>query len=154
MPRDVTVQKPLGQADGAQRRRRSQPLNGLRVLCIDNEPQILEGMALLLTGWGCTVGQAGSLAALEQMIASREPPPDIIIGDYHLGDGTGIDAILDLRAAYGAEIPALLVTADRSPEVRAEAERHDIGVQHKPLRPAALRAHLTQVAGVKRIAAE
>jgi Na+/proline symporter/signal transduction histidine kinase len=154
MPRDVTVPKPLGQADGAQRRRRSQPLNGLRVLCIDNEPQILEGMALLLTGWGCTVGQAGSLAALEQMIASREPPPDIIIGDYHLGDGTGIDAILDLRAAYGAEIPALLVTADRSPEVRAEAERHDIGVQHKPLRPAALRAHLTQVAGVKRIAAE
>jgi hypothetical protein len=27
-------------------------LNGLRVLCIDNEPKILEGMTLLLTGMG------------------------------------------------------------------------------------------------------
>jgi CheY-like chemotaxis protein len=76
------------------------------------------------------------------------------VADYHLGEGNGVEAIRRIRQAYKADIPALLITADRTPEVRAEAERDDIAVQHKPVRPAALRAYLTQVAGIKRIAAE
>ncbi|SMF42834.1 Na+/proline symporter [Xaviernesmea oryzae] len=154
IPMDVAASQAVRDADQPERRKRSQPLNGLRVLCIDNEPRILEGMALLITGWGCTVGQADSIAALDDIIARREPPPEIIIADYHLDDGDGIEAILKLRAKYQADIPALIITADRTPEVRAEAERHDIGVQHKPVRPAAMRAYLTQVAGLKRVAAE
>ena len=154
IPMDVAASQAVRDADQPERRKRSQPLNGLRVLCIDNEPRILEGMALLITGWGCTVGQADSIAALDDIVARREPPPEIIIADYHLDDGDGIEAILKLRAKYQADIPALIITADRTPEVRAEAERHDIGVQHKPVRPAAMRAYLTQVAGLKRVAAE
>ncbi|MBP1842084.1 Na+/proline symporter/signal transduction histidine kinase [Rhizobium petrolearium] len=154
VPMDLLVQQTARAAAQPERRKRSQPLNGLRVLCIDNEPRILEGMALLITGWGCTVGQAVSIAALDDIVDHREPPPEVIIADYHLDDGDGIDAILRLRALYQAEIPALLITADRTLEVRAEAERHDISVQHKPVKPAALRAYLTQVAGLKRVAAE
>jgi len=153
VPMDLTASQTI-RADQAERRKRSQPLNGLRVLCIDNEPRILEGMALLITGWGCTVGQADSLAALDEIVARHEPPPEIIIADYHLDDGNGIEAVLKLRQKYQADIPALIITADRTPEVRAEAERHDIGVQHKPVKPAAMRAYLTQVAGLKRVAAE
>jgi CheY-like chemotaxis protein len=78
----------------------------------------------------------------------------MVIADYHLGDGTGIEAIERLRAAYHARLPALLITADRSLDVRAEAERHDIALQNKPVKPAALRAHITQVATIKRVAAE
>ncbi|MGO8659104.1 hypothetical protein ACC771_26600, partial [Rhizobium ruizarguesonis] len=33
--------------------RPGQPLSGLKILCIDNEPKILEGMRLLISGWGC-----------------------------------------------------------------------------------------------------
>jgi hypothetical protein len=51
-------------------------------------------------------------------------------------------------------VPALLITADRSAEVRAEAERHSITLQHKPVRPAALRAFITQVSSQRRAAAE
>ncbi len=153
VPMDLTASQTI-RADQAERRKRSQPLNGLRVLCIDNEPRILEGMALLITGWGCTVGQADSLTALDEIVARHEPPPEIIIADYHLDDGNGIEAVLKLRQKYQADIPALIITADRTPEVRAEAERHDIGVQHKPVKPAAMRAYLTQVAGLKRVAAE
>ncbi|MCQ1769225.1 hybrid sensor histidine kinase/response regulator [Neorhizobium galegae] len=154
VPMDMSASQTVHAAGQLERRKRSQPLNGLRVLCIDNEPRILEGMALLITGWGCTVGQADSLAALDDIIERREPPPEIIIADYHLDDGNGIEAILKLRQRYQADIPALIITADRTPEVRAEAERHDIGVQHKPVKPAAMRAYLTQVAGLKRVAAE
>ncbi len=39
-----------------------QPLSGVRVLCIDNEPRIIDGMKLLLGGWGCTVSTAASMA--------------------------------------------------------------------------------------------
>ncbi|MGO6742185.1 hybrid sensor histidine kinase/response regulator [Rhizobium ruizarguesonis] len=133
--------------------RPGQPLSGLKILCIDNEPKILEGMRLLISGWGCEVA---ALDCLADVISSdgRDGPPDIVIADYHLGDGTGIAAILHLRRQFGADIPALLITADRTPEVRSEAERYGIAVQHKPVRPAALRAYITQISGLKRAAAE
>ena len=154
IPRDLAAPNA---ASARVRRERAKPanvLNGLRVLCVDNEPQILEGMSLLITGWGCTVGQARSLAEIDTIIKGREPPPDVIIADYHLDDGYGIEAILALRSHYQTAIPAMLITADRTPEVRAEAERHGIAVQHKPVKPAAIRAYLTQSAGLRRVAAE
>jgi Na+/proline symporter/signal transduction histidine kinase/CheY-like chemotaxis protein len=152
VPRDVSAAgtkpaEPLAKAV-------PQPLSGLRVLCIDNEPQILDGMALLLSGWGCSVERAASVAAIDSLAAGSIPAPDIVIADYHLDDGNGIDAILRLRAALGGSIPGLLITADRSAEVRAEAEKYGLGVQHKPVKPAALRAYITQTANLRRAAAE
>ncbi|GMB82711.1 PAS domain-containing hybrid sensor histidine kinase/response regulator [Shinella zoogloeoides] len=131
-----------------------EPLKGLRVLCIDNEPKILDGMRLLLSGWGCTVTLAESVAAVEVLAAAEPPAIDAVIADYHLDDGTGISAIGKLRAALGREVPALLVTADRTPDVRAEAERDNILVQNKPVRPASMRAWLTQFSALQREAAE
>lgn len=125
-----------------------QPLAGIRVLCIDNEPRILEGMTLLISGWGCNVSTAASMADV-LALPGDQPGPDVIIADYHLDDGDGIEAILELRSIFRAEIPGLLVTADRTPEVRSEAEKHGIGLQNKPVKPAALRAYLTQVMSLK-----
>ncbi len=133
--------------------RAAQNLQGLKVLCIDNEPHILEGMALLIGGWGCAVQSTDSLAGLAQM-DSTGGAPDLVIADYHLGDGTGVEAILAVRERFSAYVPGLVITADRTPEVRVDAERHGIGVQHKPVRPAALRAYITQISAQKRAAAE
>jgi Na+/proline symporter/signal transduction histidine kinase/CheY-like chemotaxis protein len=129
-------------------------LSGVRVLCIDNEPDILEGMRLLLSGWGCAVISAGSVQELDDVFKAHPTPPDVIIADYHLGDGSGIGAILRLRALYHQPIPGLLITADRTVDVRNEAERQSITVQHKPVKPAALRAFLTQASSPRRSAAE
>ena len=128
-------------------------LKRLRVLCIDNEPKILEGMTLLLTGWGCTVLASGSLTE-SLRIGETEDAPDVIFADYHLDDGTGLETIVALRKLWKMDIPALLVTADRTPEVRAAAEAERITVQNKPIKPAALRAFLNQVTVTKRTAAE
>jgi Na+/proline symporter/signal transduction histidine kinase/CheY-like chemotaxis protein len=127
-------------------------LTGLKVLCIDNEALILEGMRLLLSGWNCNVMTA--LSSSEALRLAKTEKPDVIVADYHLDDGTGIDAINEIRGAAGAAIPALLITADRTPEVRGLAETNAIAVQHKPLKPASLRAYLTRVATLSRIAAE
>ncbi|SOC46192.1 Na+/proline symporter [Rhizobium subbaraonis] len=132
----------------------AEPLRGLRVLCIDNEPAILEGMRVLLSGWGCEVVTADSLPAVEALISTPVDPPHAVIADYHLGEGTGIDAIDRLRKAFGAELPGLLVTADRSAEVRALSESRDIVLQNKPVRPASMRAWLTRLASLEKAAAE
>lgn len=119
------------------------PLGGLTVLTIDNEPTILTGMRTLLEGWGCTVLTAGSIGdALKQL--EQGGRPDGIIADYHLNNETGLGAIDALRGLLGVSTPALLITADRSPEVRDEAARRDIPLINKPVRPAALRAMLAQ----------
>jgi Na+/proline symporter/signal transduction histidine kinase len=154
LPLDASVARTAKASERPERRKKSQPLTGLRVLCIDNEPKILEGMSLLISGWGCTVEEAQSITALDDIIRSGRPAPDIIIADYHLGDGDGIAAIQSLRSTYEVDIPGLLITADRSADVRNEAEKQGISLQHKPVRPAALRAYLTQIAGLRRVAAE
>jgi len=118
-------------------------LDGLTVLVIDNEPAILEGMELLLTGWGCDVIKAtDALKALEQLHTLRKSP-DIALVDYHLTDGNGVDAVMALRWKLGP-LPAVLITADRTRKVRDVAKAADITVLNKPLKPAALRALLAQ----------
>jgi CheY-like chemotaxis protein/anti-sigma regulatory factor (Ser/Thr protein kinase) len=153
MPMDVAKSASDGVVKLAPEGRATPSLQGFRVLCIDNEPKILEGMQLLISGWGCEVSCAGSIAEMDELM-EKSPIPDLVIADYHLGDGSGIGAILRLRALTKADMPALLITADRSAEVRAEAERHAITLQHKPVRPAALRAFMTQVSSQRRAAAE
>ena len=71
-------------------------------------------------------------------------PPDVIIADYHLDDGDGLAAIQHVRDKFGANIPAVLATAERSPEVRAAAEGDEVAVLYKPVKPAPLRAQLSR----------
>jgi len=128
-------------------------LAGLRVVCIDNEPSILEGMRLLLEGWGCEVVAAAddrdAIAALKRAAG----PPDAIIADYHLDRGNGLSAIRALRRSAKAPVRAIVLTADRTGELRDKAAAINAQVFAKPVKPAALRAWLSQV-GVQRLAAE
>jgi len=151
-----SVGVPLAPAVAALPQRRAipapdfRPLADMCVLCIDNEAKILDGMELLLGGWGCKVMKApGTDAALAEI--ARGPTPVGVVVDYHLDGGNGIEAIRTLRARYG-DLPAILITADRSPEVRREAEAGSMQVLYKPVKPASLRALLSQWR-VQRIAA-
>ncbi|WP_029029954.1 PAS domain-containing hybrid sensor histidine kinase/response regulator [Salinarimonas rosea] len=129
------------------------PLAGLRVLAIDNEPAILEGMRTLLGGWGCRVGTAASLKEAMERLRDEPAGPDVVIADYHLDEGTGIEAIAALRWKLG-DLPAILLTADRTLPVRDEAAEKHIHVLNKPLKPAALRALLARWRAERRAAAE
>ncbi|MEN3141058.1 PAS domain-containing hybrid sensor histidine kinase/response regulator [Ochrobactrum sp. WV_118_8] len=118
-------------------------LTGLDVLCIDNDASILSGMETLLRGWGCHVTTLRSGAALKNYCADHSTPPDVIVADYHLLHENGLDMIGFARETFQVEIPAVLLTADRSKEVRQRAEDENVTVLHKPLRPAALRSLLS-----------
>jgi Na+/proline symporter/CheY-like chemotaxis protein len=127
-------------------------LAGITALCVDNEPSVLDGMETLLRGWGCDVIKAPDLAFALAAIAERTTLPNGLLVDYHLDDGNGIEAIVALRRHYG-DLPAILITADRSPTVREQAREENVQVLHKPIKPAALRALLAQWR-VLRVAAE
>lgn len=129
------------------------PLSGLRILAIDNEPAILEGMRILLTGWGCEVWVAADLNGAQQTIRAHKSIPEVIIADYHLDEGDGLDLIKSLRWKTQVDTPAVLITADRTPAVRDAAAAMNVHLLNKPLKPAALRALLTQWRA-SRIAAE
>jgi signal transduction histidine kinase/CheY-like chemotaxis protein len=120
------------------------PLAGVIVLCIDNDPAILDGMETLLSGWGCQVLKASGLNAAVDIIAHAKATPDGVLVDYHLDDHDGIAVIRDLRRRFGTHVTAILITADRSARVREEARRNGAEILYKPVKPAALRALLTQ----------
>ena len=128
-------------------------LAGITALCIDNEPSVLDGMETLLRGWGCDVIKAASLALALTAISESSTVPSGLLVDYHLDHGNGIEAIIALRRRFG-DIPAILITADRSPDVRELARSEGVQILHKPLKPAALRALLAQWRVLRVAAAE
>ncbi|MDD3446033.1 MAG: PAS-domain containing protein, partial [Zavarzinia sp.] len=116
---------------------------GTRVLVIDNEPAILDGMRALLEGWACEVTVARGLG--DAMKQADGVAPDIVLADFHLDRGqTGIEAIDALRHRLGGPVPAALLTADRSIELkRSVSAMERCALLYKPVKPAKLRALMT-----------
>lgn len=119
------------------------PLQGRRILVVDNEPDILLSMAALLGQWECEVVVA---ATLDEAIRALDAlPPDIILADLHLDDGcNGLEVVAGLRRYFAAEIPAVLVTADQADEQAQLRQQLKVPVLNKPVRPSKLRAILSQ----------
>src|ERR1700722_14487944 len=71
-------------------------LRGLRVLCVDNDRSILDGMQALLAQWGIHVLKART--STEAALLCAESGIDAVLADYHLGDGVdGIELLHRLR---------------------------------------------------------
>ena len=128
-------------------------LTGTVVLCIDNDRAILDGMGALLGGWGCRVLKAPDVAEALAAIEASSGTPDGLLVDYHLDGSNGVVAIAELRRRLNRHVPAILITADRSAHVRDEARAAGIHLLNKPVKPASLRALITQWQ-VQRVAAE
>ncbi len=109
-------------------------LQGVVILAIDDEPDILEGIEASLTqqGYrvitGCTVDDA--MAA----VRAAGVMPDVILSDYRLEGGvTGIDAIRRVRDSLGGPIPGILLTGDTAPEILRATQSSGFPLLHKPL---------------------
>jgi CheY-like chemotaxis protein len=125
---------------------RSKGLNGVRVLVIDNEPKILEGMRALLNGWSCEAITALSVDEVRQQLNGSGFEPDIILADYHLGETyTGLMALEAMQPFWSKPIPAVIITADRTDRVSAEIAGRGVQLLTKPVKPAALRAMINKL---------
>lgn len=129
--------------------RRVSSLGGLHVLCIDNDPAILHGMAALLGNWQCDVTAAESLEDARLKLNGEEP--DIILADYQLDDNkNGLDAMDTLRVGFSNDISGILITGYMAPEVREDAISRGYQILYKPVKPAALRALVNKLLKQKR----
>lgn len=114
-------------------------------IVIDNDHAILEGMRALLGHWGMEVVAVASLDD-PQLAGALANNPAVLIADYHLDDGlTGDSAIAHMRGIASENIPALVITADRTEEVKASLEAQGLCLLHKPAKPAQLRALLRRL---------
>jgi CheY-like chemotaxis protein len=129
-------------------------LAGLSVLCIENEPDVLNALCVLLEGWGCTVIAAESGADARLSLRAANAVPDIILADYHLDGSTGLEAVAALRAGLHVEAPVIVITADHSAEVQRAVRARGCALLRKPLKAAALRALMYQLTRQREVAAE
>ncbi|HED12420.1 MAG TPA: hybrid sensor histidine kinase/response regulator [Gammaproteobacteria bacterium] len=119
-------------------------LNGLKILVIDNESDILDAMQNLLETWQCDfTGAASSEKALK--LISEDYRPEFILADYRLpGELNGCKLISDIRQTTG-QIPALIITGDTGVEIDKEAAAVNLITLRKPIKPAQLRVAMTQL---------
>ncbi|WP_410210693.1 PAS-domain containing protein [Aquirhabdus sp.] len=120
-------------------------LQGLRVLCVDNDVAILDAMQTLLTRWGCdvwTATQPNQAIELAKQAQQQAKPIQVWLVDQHL------DAYcegLDLIRMYAQDSKSALITADSDPDLPERTHAQGAVLLKKPLKPAALRAFLMSV---------
>jgi CheY-like chemotaxis protein len=118
---------------------------GKLVIVIDDDALVLDSTGGLLRSWGC---RALAAATPDEVLVDLGPEerPDLIICDYRLANGqSAIAAIADLRKAFGAQVPAFLMSGDIAPERLREARESGHPLLHKPLRAMALRAMINRL---------
>src|SRR5207237_1823303 len=72
----------------------------IRVVIVENHQLVSESLGLLLDGQKDmqVVGKATSVS--EAGALPRQISPDVVVMDYHLGDGTGHEAALAMRDSF------------------------------------------------------
>ncbi|WCR05126.1 hybrid sensor histidine kinase/response regulator [Paracoccus saliphilus] len=116
----------------------SHVLRGRVALVIENDHGMRRGYEMILAErLGMVARVTGGTA--EALATMGEEPPDIILADYNLeGDDTGLASILALRDAAGRNVPAVVVTAHRDPEIARRCAAMGVPLLEKPVRPAEL----------------
>ena len=112
--------------------------NAIKVFCIDNDAEVLEGMKALLSSWECDIFAVANEDAADKV----ETKPQIMLADFQLdGDITGLDVMRRVRQKFNDDtIPGILITADPREQVAHKAKQDGFHFLSKPLRPASLRA--------------
>jgi len=117
--------------------------NTQRILCVDNEQLIIDGMESLISEWGYTVDVAlGELTANELV---EDNKPDLVIIDYHLDDSqTGLSVVSTWQQSWLIDTPIIVITADYTEEVRLATKTRGFNLLKKPVRPMQLKALIEQ----------
>ena len=120
---------------------------GAAVVVIDDEPDVLDGLGLLLESWGHTVLAATSAEDAIRRLPQLGRKPDLILADYRLQNGdTGGQAIARLRVhlRQKCRVPAIILTGDTAPERLHQAQALGHRLLHKPVEAETLRAAIDE----------
>ena len=88
-----------------------------RVLVVDDEPQIVRGLRVVLRNAGFEVDSAGTKE--EALDALSHRPPDAVLLDLVLPDGSGVDVCKQVREWSHVPIVVVSAVGDEREKVRA-----------------------------------
>ena len=88
-----------------------------RVLVVDDEPHIVQGLKVVLHSAGYAVEAAATSS--EALDALGERPPDVVLLDLVLPDGNGVDVCREVRRWSQLPIVVLSAVGDEREKVRA-----------------------------------
>lgn len=118
-------------------------LANLRILVIDDERTILEGLSVVLANWGAQVMAAQTRAEALALADTWAEPPDVVVSDLLLqGGDNGLEVIAALERhprGIGPGTARLLVTGETKPDRLREVASAGITVLYKPVSPRVLR---------------
>jgi two-component system, sensor histidine kinase len=114
-----------------------------RVLLVEDDPGVRDATRMLLAVEGYRVTAVSSKSeALRSVWA--EGTPDLLITDYHLGEGElGTQVIAAVRESSGADVKAVLVTGDTSALIKQMSGDPHLRIASKPINAEELLALLT-----------
>ncbi|ABD27063.1 multi-sensor hybrid histidine kinase [Novosphingobium aromaticivorans DSM 12444] len=119
------------------------PRGALKVLVVDNEPDIVEATVALLEGMGHhAIGAAGTAQALEKIHAV-----DVLLADYHLDGGEDGLRLIDQARSRNPTLATALITAESGADLRNRLRMRRVPLFVKPADPAAIEAFLAGVSG-------
>lgn len=121
-------------------------LKGLRVLVVDDDPQVRQSMELLLTEVGCQVHLANGTA--QACDVARQHTLDVLLSDLRLLAGDDGLQVLQAVRAMQPGLRAALITGETAPEPLRQAQGAGVPLLHKPVNLKALSSVLLPDAGV------
>lgn len=120
----------------------------LRVLLVDDDPEIRLIVTHLLRGAGYDVDEAADARSAQAVISAR--PPDVMLMDVMLEKEDGVDTAAALFRSIAGEPPRLifLTGAVRAEQFERMNSAGAAGIIHKPFDPDAFLALFTRLAGL------
>jgi DNA-binding response OmpR family regulator len=119
-------------------------VNRQTVLVVEDEVDVLDILVIALENAGYRVVSAGD--GREGLTKAREAPPHLVITDFMMPRMSGPDMVRALRAANGADVPAILISAAPQAALSGEPALFD-AVLRKPFRIHELLASVQMVLG-------
>ena len=126
-------------------------LDGLCVLLIEDDLDVLQATQQLLVTWGCRVYSGRDINEITRVIRDKDTPsPDIIVADYRLpGGANGTEVATRAQMISGRAVPVIIVTGDVEQTHIKDLADQGYRVLCKPVRPAKLRALISHLASTQ-----
>ena len=118
----------------------------LRILVIDDEPQITDSLSMILVAAGHDVEVANNMQQLKQVLRSGRFIPQLVLSDDRLpGNLASGDMIEEVNSHLGRPIPAIIMTGNTSPERIQALKSSGYPILFKPVSNTEIMSAITQL---------